>query len=83
MFYLINSGKSCLFHSLAGFLKNAHHRKSGLQPRCRIVPLLWEVCPPATKKRSEMSFLDSGKMEQKKIEGFFAKQSVASAERKD
>ena len=27
MFYLINSGKSCLFCSLVGFLKNANRQK--------------------------------------------------------
>ncbi len=57
MFYLINSGETCLFRSLAGFLKNANYRKGGLQPRCRIIPLLWGMCPPTTKNplRNEFS----------------------------
>jgi len=56
MFYLKNSGKICLFCSLAGFLKNTHRRKGGLQPRCRIAPILWEVCPPTTKKPLKNEF---------------------------
>ncbi len=66
MFYLINSGKICLFRSLVGFSKNTHRRKGGLQPRCRIAPLLREFVHRGRKTRSEMSFLRSGKTEQKK-----------------
>jgi len=57
MFYLRNSGKSCLFLSLVGFLKNAHRQKSGLQPRYCIVPLLWGMCPLKAKNplRNEFS----------------------------
>ena len=63
MFYLINSGKTCLFLSLVGFLKNANCQKSGLQPRCCIVPLLWGGGPPKTKNSLRMSFLRSGEIE--------------------
>ncbi len=63
MFYLINSGKTCLFRSLVGFLNNANRQKGGLQPRCCIISLLWGTCPLRAKNRSEMSFLRSGEIE--------------------
>ena len=53
MFYLINSGKSCLFLSLVGFLKNANRRKGGLQPRCCIIPLLWGYVPTEGEKLAQ------------------------------
>ena len=64
MFYLKNNGKSCLSRSLVGFSKNTNRRKGGLQPRCRIVPLLWDGSPPKTKNSLKMSFLGSGEIEQ-------------------
>jgi len=68
MFYLINSGKSCLFRSLVGFLKNTNRQKGGLQPRCCIAPPPYGVrAHRGRKTRSEMSFLGSGKMEQKEL----------------
>jgi len=67
MFYLRNSGKSCLFRSFVGFLKNAHRRKGGLRPRCRIIPLLWDTCPLGAKKplRSEFSWERKNGIEKK------------------
>ena len=58
MFYLINSGKTCLFLSLVGFLKNTNRQKGGLQPRCCIMPILWGAYPPRAKNslRNEFSW---------------------------
>ena len=46
------------FCSLVGFLENAHRRKGGLQPRCRIIPLLWGMRPLRVKNplRNEFSW---------------------------
>ena len=68
MFYLINSGKTCLFCSLVGFLKNANRRKGGLQPRCRIIPLLWGTCPLRAKNSLRNEFSWQWKNGTKKIE---------------